>query len=62
MASPMVHSRRAKPSDCSIGKNSIRNQAIFLKSTGGHLGFGERVYLGTRLAVARGAIFFHKHN
>ena len=41
---------------------SIRNQAIFLKSTGGHLGPVERAYLGARLAVARGTIFFHRHN
>jgi hypothetical protein len=41
---------------------SIRNQAIFLKSTGGHLGPAERAYLGARLAVARGKIFFHRHN
>jgi hypothetical protein len=43
-------------------EDSIRNQAIFLKSTGGHLGPAERAYLGARLAVARGAIFVHRHN
>jgi hypothetical protein len=43
-------------------EDSIRNQAIFLKSTGGHLGPVERAYLGARLAVARGSIFFHRHN
>lgn len=41
---------------------SIRNQARFLKSTGGGLSPLERVYIGSRLVAARGAIFYHKHN
>ena len=41
---------------------SIRNQARFLKSTGGGLNFPERVYIASRLVAARGAIFYHKHN
>jgi hypothetical protein len=41
---------------------SIRNQYLFLKSTGGGLGPVERAYLGARLVGARAAIFYHKHN
>ena len=41
---------------------SILHQAVFLRSTGGHLGPFERAYLGARLAGARGTIFFHRHN
>lgn len=41
---------------------SIRNQARYLKSTGGGLSPLEKVYIGTRLVASRGAIFYHKHN
>jgi len=41
---------------------SIRNQARFLKSTGGGLSLPERVYIGSQLVAARGAIYYHKHN
>ena len=41
---------------------SILNQAAILKATGGGLGPMEKAYLGARLAVARGSIFYHKHN
>jgi hypothetical protein len=41
---------------------SIRNQAAFLRSTGGGLGPLERVYLGARLLGARAAIYRLKHN
>jgi hypothetical protein len=41
---------------------SILHQAAVLRATGGGLGPFERAYLGARLAGARGAIFFHKHN
>lgn len=41
---------------------SIRNQAAFLRATGGGLSLPERVYLGTRLLAARGSIYYHRHN
>ena len=41
---------------------AIKHQWQHMKSTGGGLNFGEKVYLGTQLAGARGAIYYHKHN
>jgi hypothetical protein len=41
---------------------SIRNQARFLRWTGGGLGPRERAYLGWRLMNARAAIYRHRHN
>ena len=41
---------------------AIKNQYQHMKSTGGGLNFGEKVYLGSQLAGARGAIYYHKHN
>jgi hypothetical protein len=40
----------------------IKHEWQFLRATGGGLGPFERMYLGARLAGARGAIFYHKHN
>lgn len=41
---------------------NIRNEAAYLRSTGGHLGPYERAYLRARLIGARSAIYYHRHN
>jgi len=41
---------------------SIRNQAAFLRSTGGGLSPLERAYLGSRLIGSRASIYYHRHN
>jgi hypothetical protein len=41
---------------------AIRNEAAYLRATGGHLGPFERAYLGARLLEQRGAIYYHRHN
>jgi hypothetical protein len=41
---------------------AIRNQARFLKSTGGGLSPLEKGYLRSQLKGASGAIRFHRHN
>ena len=41
---------------------AIRNEAAYLRYTGGHLGPFERAYLGARLLQQRGAIYYHRHN
>jgi hypothetical protein len=41
---------------------AIRNEAAYLRYTGGHLGPYERAYLGARLIGARAAIYYHRHN
>jgi len=41
---------------------NIRNEAAFLRSTGGGLGPIERAYIGARLIGARASIYYHRHN
>lgn len=41
---------------------NIRNEAAYLRATGGHLGPYERAYLRARLIGARAAIYRHRHN
>ena len=41
---------------------AIRNEAAYLRFTGGYLGPFERAYLGARLLQQRGAIYYHRHN
>ena len=41
---------------------AIKHQWRHMKATGGGLSPIEKVYLGSQLVAARGAIYYHKHN
>ena len=41
---------------------AIRNEAAYLRYTGGQLRPWERAYLGARLLGQRAAIYYHRHN
>ena len=41
---------------------AIRNEAAYLRYTGGYLGPFERAYLGARLLEQRSGIYDHRHN